>query len=250
MDSGEIDTQCVFGDHRENCRFDSGSEATDVTESPSFMKFPSEGKATQGGASGISINCNWITVPSFTGADIELKMHQVKRCPISRSVLGIEAFQGSTLLDFDNRLLISSQVPLDNTAQETRFTLAPMGQIILPLTFMGQIDAGVWDTGAALTSVDLNFLKEHSNQFSFLQDIDGGTDYTGKPVTIKLYQVESITVAGVEFKNLKVLAFDFSNVRAGVGHDTHFILGYNIIRKMNWMIDLRTRRWKATAVEK
>jgi hypothetical protein len=246
MGSGEIFTSCVFGDHVESCKFDSGSQETDVVASQFFMSFQSQGSAQQGGASGGSIACDWITLPSLKAAGLTLQKFQVKRCPLPNSVIGINAFQGRTLLlNLDHSSLIASKTPLGLSAQQQQFTFAPFGQMIVPVLSNGQRSQAVWDTGAALSSVDSNFAVNHPEQFTYIQDVPGGTDYTGKPVIMKLYTMKSITIAGVEFNNVDILALDFTPVRQGVGDQTQIIVGYNLIRQMNWSFDLRTQRWAA-----
>jgi hypothetical protein len=246
MGSGEILTSCTFGSQDESCKFDSGSQETTVMDSAFFTGFPSRGSAQQGGASGGTISCDWITIPSLKTADITLKSLQVKRCALPVSSIGINAFQGHTLaLDIDHSTLTASKVPLGPTAQQTQFIFAPLGQIIIPVVSNAQPSQAVWDTGASLSSVDSTFAAAHPETFTYVQDIQGGTDYTGKPIIMKLYTMKSITIAGVEFDNTNVLAIDFTPVRLGVGDQTEIIVGYNLIRQMNWAFDLRTQRWTA-----
>ena len=62
---------------------------------------------------------------------------------------------------------------------------------------------------ASLSAVDVQFVADHSEGFSYVQDIQGGTDYTGKPVVMKLYTLKSISIAGIEFTDVNIIAFDF-----------------------------------------
>lgn len=73
-------------------------------------------------------------------------------------------------------------------------------------------------------------------------DIDQGFDATGAKVAFKLYRCSSVKIAGINLEG-NVLAMDFTPLKAKVGEDVHVILGYNLIRKFNWVMDFKNKTW-------
>lgn len=248
LDSGKIYTECTFDSEKQKCFFDSGSATTSIADSPFSQRYKSIGKIEIRGASGSSVEADWIVIKRLQIADSILPLHQVARwpkdTPRNESLIGIDCFQGKTLqLDFRKLFLRSTRSPIPIHLAKRRFSFAPAGMALLE----GQVDSqnavGVWDTGAGLTSVDLAFVQKHPKQFKYLQDIPGGTDASGKPIFLKLYNLKNLTLGGKIFENLKVVAFDFTPAHNGIGEKTSFIWGYNLIQQSNWYVNMRTREW-------
>jgi hypothetical protein len=236
LGSGQIFTACSFDGEARRCLFDSGSASSHAESNGMLATYPVIAPATQSGASGIQQTCDWVAVRAFSSAGITVPEHQIVRCegPNPGNVVGIDFFQGKTLLLSGTELTaIDEPIPAPRLA----FTFAPAGLILLPTS----LGAAVWDTGAGLTSVDTSYALAHPELFIFVQDVDGG-DSTGHAVKMKLFTLKEITVGGHAWKDLSVLGFDFTPARAGgIGLEANLILGYNLITRANWALDLRTR---------
>jgi hypothetical protein len=246
LGSGQIFTPCIFDGNAQNCLLDSGADATHITATAAFSDYPSLGKVGQSGAGGSAQVCDWILLHDLVTADVKLNQHQAIRCPgtAANGIVGIDVFQGKTLrLDFQTLSLEATDAPIPTSLTRNSFTLSPAGLINLPIKVANTDQTAIWDTGAGLTSVDLNFAKAHPEWFTFIRNLDGGHDSTGHTVTLALYQLSLLSVANKTFASLDVLGFDFGAIRVGAGPSPQLILGYNVIAKTNWYIDLRTRTW-------
>ncbi len=103
-----------------------------------------------------------------------------------------------------------------------------------------------WDTGYSVTSVDSAYVASHKDAFIATGKKIHSKDVSGAIVDLRLYKAKSITIAGQRFDNEYVMAEDFSRIRENAGdEDIGMVLGYNLITKLNWRIDLKNKRWSA-----
>jgi hypothetical protein len=110
---------------------------------------------------------------------------------------------------------------------------------------------GLFDTGAEISAVDQRFVDAHRKLFAPVKSRLKASAAGGGRFTSKLYKVRQIAFGdGRAAKSVYVLAYDFGPLRAALGPDVAFILGYNFVSRFNWEIDLTNPAspgWLATA---
>lgn len=116
------------------------------------------------------------------------------------------------------------------------------GHILVHLSAGDQKNNGLFDTGASLTSVDSKYAQAHPSVFKLVSLQNNGFDINGSPFVVKIYQIDSLKIGNVTFKNILVATFDFGSMSDYLGQDVQFVIGNNIIAKVNWLLDLKTNR--------
>lgn len=244
--SGRIFVPCGFDGMTTDCFLDTGSDRSNVLNVGKISSYPSLGPAQQHGASGRALNCEWVFIREFHAGDFLLRNHQVSRCPgvIPGSVLGIDIVFGKRFgLNFENRDLTLDDHPIPQELTKEQFTYAPAGLIVLPVEVSGEAMTAVWDTGAGLTAVERTFAESHPALFKKIGHIENGVDVAGHPVEMTLYSLREIKIGDKTFSNVTVVAIDFISIEAGIGSEAKIVLGYNLIRLVNWYVDTRVRSW-------
>ena len=105
----------------------------------------------------------------------------------------------------------------------------------------------VWDSGADLTIVDLNLVKNQPALFQ-VADSSRGTDATGAAQETPMFLMAATTIGGVAFPPQKVAGVDLTPVNATLEVPMDLILGYNTLRKANWLLDFPRQRWAISRV--
>jgi hypothetical protein len=115
----------------------------------------------------------------------------------------------------------------------------------LPMSW-GEITAhAVWDTGAGVTIVDMNFVRKNP---SFFEEIGGGTgtDSTGTQMETPLFAMTAPVIGKTPFPPLKVAGVELGAVNSRIEIPMDFILGYNVLVKADWYFDFPARKWAIT----
>lgn len=100
----------------------------------------------------------------------------------------------------------------------------------------------VWDTGASLTVVDINFINNHPDFFEE-EGQSAGTDSTGTTVQTPTYIMSQAVIGKHEFPPHKVAGVDLSQVNAMIEIPMDLIVGYSTYRKADWLFDFPQKRW-------
>lgn len=110
----------------------------------------------------------------------------------------------------------------------------------------GAIEAkAVWDTGAGITIVDLNFVKKYPTLFEEIGE-SVGTDSTGAQMETPLFMMAETVIGGQAFPVLKVAGVDLGPVNATIEIPMDLIIGYNTLVKADWYFDFPARKWAIT----
>jgi len=100
----------------------------------------------------------------------------------------------------------------------------------------------VWDTGAGITVVDINFIKKNPKLFKKIgQSI--GTDSTGSKSETPMYLMEGTKIGNYEFAAHKVAGVDLSHVNSTTEIAMDMILGYTTLSKADWYFDFPNKKW-------
>ncbi len=103
----------------------------------------------------------------------------------------------------------------------------------------------VWDTGASLTVVDLNFVKKYPAYFREVGH-STGTDATGAQMETPTFLMAASQIGGQAFAPCRAAGVDLSGVNATLKLPMDLILGYNMLRFANWLFDFPRKKWAIT----
>lgn len=242
LGSGEIFIQASFDGVSRSIKFDTGADNTQLTRSTWNSAYPALRQVERGGASGARYICDVISFNSVSIEGLQRDDFEADRCDLANGMelFALNFFAGNTLhFDFQ-----ANALELNDPNSRGTFPLRTYseGHIAIEASIGGRPYFAVFDTGAGLSSVDQLFVDGNPSAFEFVQDISGG-DASGNKVAMKLYKIKDLEVKGVQLSGYYVLAFDFGSVRDYFGKDTPLILGFNIITKYNWTLDLTNNLW-------
>lgn len=242
LGSGVIELAATFDGVNIPMVFDTGSSGVQLLKATWNAEYPVLRQEVRRSASGVTFTCDVISIQKISLEGFEQQGFEADRCELEDApqLLSLHFFDENVLyFDFSN-----NRLDLNNPDSRGILPLRTYsrGHVALGLVVAGEQKFGVFDTGAGLSSVDLSFAESHSDEFEFLQDIDGN-DAGGKPIKLKLFKLKTIEINGLLLTDEVVLAFDFGDFRDYFGADVPIILGFNIITKFNWTIDLRNSLW-------
>jgi len=112
----------------------------------------------------------------------------------------------------------------------------------VPLRFDAVTASAVWDTGAGITVADMGFIARHPALFQAAGQSQG-TDSTGASVATPMFTMLGARVGEVALPPLRVAGVDLSAVNATIETPMDIIIGYNLMRAANWLMDFPRRRW-------
>jgi hypothetical protein len=118
------------------------------------------------------------------------------------------------------------------------------GMFTIPVRFGGANRMAVWDTGAELTAVDQNFVAANPELFTAGLVIGNVVDGNYQAVAARLWTMKELTIGRRVFRNVRVVAVDFSTIHQGTAPDVHLVIGFNVIRHADWYFDHANRRWE------
>ncbi len=104
------------------------------------------------------------------------------------------------------------------------------------------IAKAVWDTGAGITVVDLNFIERFSTFFQELGQSQG-TDSTGAQRETPMFNMATTHIGRHQFPPHQVAGVDLSHVNSTIEVPMDLILGYSTLSRANWLLDFPRRRW-------
>lgn len=251
--SGVLSVPCLLGRSSGRCQLDSGAAMSLIEDNEESEGYPAVGQARFSGASGAATTAEVVRVPDVRAGSIDLGAMEMVRVGMGFGVrqedpalIGITAFKrlGSLCFDFAARQLRAG-APSQGPAY--KLYRSAQGHLILPVAIDGERGLGLWDTGASLTVVDPRFIAEHPEGFELL----GRTvirDIANKPMEAGLYRARSVKVGLYDFQDVVVAGVDssafFPEVRAkGL---VPAILGYNLITRANWTMDMKRGLWAAS----
>jgi hypothetical protein len=182
------------------------------------------------------------------GNEIELPKFDLLRCKMeltektAGNKLSLDVLSGRQILfDFKNQTIVFAPQP--GLKSKNLIKLQKRGHLAMAVKIEKKSSFGVWDTGAGLTLVNSEFVKRNPKLFKFIQSVDKGTDGTGKPIQMQLYQMKDLKIGSKSFPNTFVVGMDFMPMREVFNDDVDFVLGFNVISKANWYLDLNSNTW-------
>lgn len=161
----------------------------------------------------------------------------------ARNLIGMDILKDYSLkfLFDENKVLVDPPESGESVISQDLF-LDKRNHPYIDINFKQLTVKAVWDTGAGITVVDINFI----NQFpSFFQEMDKsiGTDASGIKMETPMYTMKSIKIGNHMFPSLKVAGVDLSIINSTIDVPMNLILGYNMLNKANWIFDFPRRKW-------
>jgi len=142
----------------------------------------------------------------------------------------------------ESRVLVDS-----GNAHENDYSFEPLflDQKFHPYVDIQFVDVqakAVWDTGASITVVDMNFINRHP---AFFEEVgqSAGTDSTGTTVDTPMFMMSQAVIGKQMFPSHKVAGVDLSQVNASIEVPMDLIVGYSTYRKADWLFDFPHKRW-------
>lgn len=163
--------------------------------------------------------------------------------PHERSLIGMDLLRDySCRFDFARARVLLAR---GSTPQE-----GPLEELILDARFhpyvkveVGMASAmAVWDTGASITVVDRSFVERNPERF-VQAGTSRGTDSSGATVETQMFTMSGAVLGGRTFAPHRVAVVDLSRVNATIEIPMDMILGYNVLRQAEWLMDFPGRRW-------
>ena len=227
---------------------DTGAARSAVAWDDYTSRFDSHAKSASSGTFGISSREDLIRVPSIEVGPISRRDFTLVRLPRqgehSRNLIGMDLLKehrchfrfsaDQVLVDEADTGLASQRLILD-----ARFH--PYVNVYLQAV-QGR---AVWDTGAGMTVVNTNFIARHPALFRRVGE-STGRDATGFEMDTPTFIMEESVIGEHTFPPHKVVGVDLSVVNATLERPMDLILGYNTLRRADWLFDFPSKRWAIT----
>lgn len=226
-----------------NFIFDTGCAQTSIPFNEFTSNLKSLGSRESSGALGKAIY-ELVSIDKLEIGPIQKINWQVSRAKpnkLDRNLLGMDILKEYCLHFYfaKNQVKIISQI--DESLKED--LILDKGSIPYVEVLCGSYNAkAVWDSGAGITLVDLEFLKHNPSLFKKLGSTTG-TDSTGSTQETPLYEMQPVYIGGKLFPPHPVVAINLSHINSQVEIPMNFILGYSTLSKASWVLDFPRRKW-------
>ena len=242
LGSGIIEVDFKFDGTNQRMHLDTGANSSVLARADWNASYPAIGQSERQGASGKVYQCDAIQFGEVSLNSIQHRLFKTDRCAQGSTLLGMDFWKGHVLtLDFYNEKILVDQSATVNQP----FRRLDHDYIGLPIALQERNYYGLFDTGAQLTSVDQQFVDQNPSLFASAGPVNVKDSSGQKVSAAKLYKLKSIKIGSFEIKDIYVIAFDFKAIGIDWGTDVPVILGFNIISKMNWVLDLKNDLWSA-----
>jgi hypothetical protein len=250
---GWMEAPCTIGDRPAVCKIDSGANMSSVRLAPETAAFESIGRVTYTSASGHAIKCDQVLIPSLSvGTESKVNFEAV-RCPVvdgrtELNIVGLDFFNDKKVT-FDmkaHRIVLGAEAP--DGSNLNRFATTSVGHILIPVRaghrFQEQKETiAMFDTGAAITVISSEFVRNNPQYFTLIREIDQGRDTHGNVLAARLMIGSGIAVGNKVFAGEYVMAIDFTSIKKLMGDEVDLILGQNVIKNGKWFFDLPNSSW-------
>lgn len=256
---GRIYLPVRFGNVMGTMRLDTGASTSRITLAPWNKDLPSLGQSASTGASGKTTSCEDVeainvALKASQGNNIARAKYEVSRCAAGAGddLLGLNFFNGARFtLDFERHQMVFFGETIAAHHPKPFRLLGPDQRLVGIDVRVGNTAAvGLFDTGAEITAVDQQFVEKHKNLFTLAKRKGKASEAGGKHFAARIYKIKELDLGeGRILRDIHAIAYDFGALRAVLGRETRFILGYNLVSKFNWELDFKSPNsptWDAT----
>lgn len=256
---GGIYLPASFRGHKFKILLDTGASATYLIPSDWNANLPVLGKKLAKGINGIPSICLKLDLsdlkifPNVSSAE-KVKFVEGLKCQENNgdNILGINYLYGGSInIDFKLRSITLGADSAGYSNSSSEFVKLNNGDGLLgvPVSFGSSTVVGLFDTGAAISAVDLKYIQQHKNEFELMRQNSLSTEASGKAVRAGLYKIKNVSIGNsTVLHNIYAISYDFSSLQQAFGENLIAIVGYNIISRYRWNIDLRSEKrpiWQA-----
>ena len=251
-DEDEPEAASVFVEGRLNGKpyrflLDTGAARSSVILNEDTVVLPAVGTHVSSGVFATSnddlVRVERLEIGSIVQHDVTVTRSPA--APGTRDLIGMDILrQFCCHFQFDRDRLVIDVDCLDELPFQPLFMDSHFHSYV-DVLFQGGQGSAVWDTGASLTVVDLNFIQQHPGYFAPAGH-SVGTDATGSQVETPMFVMASARIGGHVFPSHRVAAVDLSPVNTRIERPMDLILGYMTLRKANWLFDFPRKRWTIT----
>lgn len=247
-DGGRIYVPVRFGNVLGTMRLDTGASSSRVTLAPWNKDLPVLRQSESTGASGKTMSCvdveaRNVEIKAQEGSNIGRAKYEVTRCAASDGddLLGLDFFRAARFtLDFERHQMVFFAALRPDGRPSAFQLLGPEKRLLGISIRVGRASSlGLFDTGAEISAVDQQFVEKHKSLFTPVKAKPKAREAGGDEIRSHLYKVRTMDLGeGHVLHGVNVLAYDFGALRDALGRETSFVLGYNIISRFNWELDL------------
>jgi predicted aspartyl protease len=243
--SGKVYVTCLFDGVKEKCLLDTGSAMTLLADSKRFGNYTNLGVFRFKSASGIPQETETIQIGSIQIDDVAFTSVKIGRATFqnAENTLGMDLIARQPfVLNFKSKPTLQLGAPRPHLPLTT-LNVFSQGLPSIPISLNGSEVHALWDTGAALTVIDQDFIARRREDFKPTRNYMNGVDGAGHNLLLQMFRAKKITIGDATFEDVRVVAADLSVLREA-NPDIHAVVGFNLIRKANWFFDAKNRLWK------
>ncbi len=248
-ETGEIHVQVKLNGEILPFILDTACAKTTLCFNESSKKFKKVGTSTSSGVFG-SYSFDLIKVERLELGSFILRNLTLARSleeHSSQNLLGMDILKDYNLIfNFpENRLEVNNK---DVVIQSPESLTLDDGNIPYIPVKCGEKDiSAVWDSGAGISLVDLNFIEKNKSLFQEVAH-EIGTDSGGSKFSTPVFIMNSIQIAGCQFKPHKVAGVPLSVINKSVKIPMQMILGFGAFQQAKWWFDFPRKQWKVKLV--
>lgn len=250
IEAAEVFVEVSLGAKKYRFLLDTGAARTSVVLDAYTGAFDSLGKSSSPGVFAKSSD-DLITLPSFELGPISKKDLTVARAtgdgPGLRNLVGMDVLKDFCFhfLFDENRVLVDPTRAAETVDSFQELTVDAKYHPYVDVQLEKVRASAVWDTGAAITVVDTNFVSKHPALFEEVGR-SHGTDSSGYSMETPMFIMAATIIGNHRFPPHKVAGVDLSQVNSTLEIPMDLILGYSTLSKANWLFDFPGKKWAIT----
>lgn len=221
---------------------DTGALSSHLADDEFAKKYPVKERSQAKSASGMTKECDVISPEIVSIGNQRFFQPSLKRC-VGRTmnIFGLDFLgKGSFQIDLKNkRLNLLGKLP---AGPQHSIKKIQRGHLMIPMRIGEEEVTVLFDTGADITVIDYDYVKNHPDLFTFIRD-EVNEDGNGVKTPSKLYLCASIQIGSMHFENVEVSADVFPQFLKEAMESAPVILGTNIIEKAKWSFDIQGEKW-------
>ncbi len=239
----ELLTRAFFNGQQCECLIDTGAHTTSIAWNEISAGLKTVGTSKSGTAFGKSHFDN-VVLQDFRWGPISRTNLTLQRSqkdqPHARTLIAMDVM-GEHCCEFrfdEDRLLVGAQSfegqALILGKRKHSYTHVQVGQTTGALA--------LFDSGAGLSCVDAQFIKDHPQHFT----ADGssiGIDAGGRKMETPLYQMSGLVCGGMAFDTHRVVGLDLSFIKGDIDEPMRMIIGFSTFKQARWTFDYPNKRW-------
>ncbi|MRH43251.1 hypothetical protein GH741_11225 [Aquibacillus halophilus] len=245
--SAEILVEGIIGEKNYCFLLDTGAAKTSVKTDDYIAKYHSIGESHSNGVFS-SLSEQKIVIPNIEVGPLIKENFTICRTNENldhkKNLIGMDFLKEySYCFYFDeNKIMVNQNTELLKMTLEDLVLDRKGYQPYINVHYGETMASAVWDTGAGITVVDVNFIKNNPSYFEEI-GTSMGTDSTGTSINTPEFLMSSTIIGKHRFPFHRVVGVDLSRVNSTAKIRMDLILGYSTLSKANWFFDFPREKW-------